>query len=539
MFDTIIRNGTIIDGTSKKTFVADIAIDKGTISLITGALNSTGREEIDATDLVVAPGFIDIHSHSDLSLFFEPHAESKIRQGITTEVVGNCGISPAPLTAQSQYRDDLIHQMETNGFPLSSLERARCDWLSQIDYIQYLTDKGVSSNLIPLVGGATLRIGAVGMKVKLASGDIALIKRMLVKELSRGVWGMSSGLFYVPENYYTKDELLEICEVLAANGGFWSVHMRDEGRQLFAAVNEVLDVAQQTGASLEISHLKLEGKNNWGRSDELLGILHEARDNGINVNWDQYPYTAYGTSLISVIPPSLREQGIDRFLEDLKHDEFRESVKEGMLHGTKDWPSQLADIEWGKIILSQAKNNKELAGRTIEGLAQERQEDPVELILDLLATQKGMISIVAPAMSEEDVEAIMRDPVTMICSDGKAVSPQGRYAQLYTHPRYYGSFPRVLGRYAREKGVLDLSEAIRKMTSLPASKLGLKDRGIIAKGQAADIVIFNPKTIIDRATFEEPSQFPQGIEYVLVNGEVVIKEGEHTGRYPGRLLKKL
>ena len=538
MFDTIIRNGTIIDGTSKKTFVADIAIDKGTISLITGALNSTGREEIDATDLVVAPGFIDIHSHSDLSLFFEPHAESKIRQGITTEVVGNCGISPAPLTAQSQYRDDLIHQMETNGFPLSSLERARCDWLSQIDYIQYLTDKGVSSNLIPLVGGATLRIGAVGMKVKLASGDIALIKRMLVKELSRGVWGMSSGLFYVPENYYTKDELLEICEVLAANGGFWSVHMRDEGRQLFAAVNEVLDVAQQTGASLEISHLKLEGKNNWGRSDELLGILHEARDNGINVNWDQYPYTAYGTSLISVIPPSLREQGIDRFLEDLKHDEFRESVKEGMLHGTKDWPSQLADIEWGKIILSQAKNNKELAGRTIEGLAQERQEDPVELILDLLATQKGMISIVAPAMSEEDVEAIMRDPVTMICSDGKAVSPQGRYARLYTHPRYYGAFPRVLGRYAREKGILDLSEAIRKMTSLPASKLGLKDRGMIAEGQAADIVIFDHKTIIDRATFEEPSQFPQGIEHVLVNGEVVINKGAHTGRYPGKLLRK-
>ncbi len=538
MFSILIRNGTIIDGTGKPPFVADIAISNGIISLIAQAVDSTGRNEIDASGLVVAPGFIDIHSHSDVSMFLEPHAESKIKQGITTEVVGNCGTSPAPLPAHSQYRSDLIHQMETDGFVLPASEQAIYDWPSQVDYVQYLIDRGISSNLIPLVGGATLRIGAVGEKVKLGPDDISLIKRMLVKELSRGVWGMSSGLFYVPENYYTKDDLLEICKVLADNGGLWTVHMRDEGRQLFAAVDEVLDVARQTGVCLEISHLKLEGKSNWGRPKELLGILHKARDNGINVSWDQYPYTAYGTSLISVIPPSFREQGIDHFLEDLHHDEFKESVKEAMLHGTKDWPSQLADIEWEKMLIAQAKNDRALAGKTIEGLAQERGEDPAEVILDLLLTQDGKVSIVAPAMSEEDVEVIMKDPVTMICSDGKAVSPQGHYAHLHPHPRYYGAFPRVLGRYVREKGILDLSEAIRKMTSLPASRLGLKDRGMIAEGQAADIVIFNPQTVIDRATFEEPSQFPQGIDYVLVNGDVVIKQGEHTGIYPGKLLKR-
>jgi len=536
MVNTIIRNGTIIDGTSKPPFVADIAIVNGAISLIAGALDNSGRNEIDASGLVVAPGFIDIHSHSDLSLFLEPHAESKIKQGITTEVVGNCGTSPAPLPAHAQYRSDLIHQMETDGFLPPGSEQARCDWPSQVDYMQYLVDRGVSSNLIPLVGGATLRIGAVGEKVKLGSEDVAIIKHMLVKELSRGVWGMSSGLFYVPGNYYTKNELLEICRVLSNKGGLWAVHMRDEGRQLFAAVDEVLDVARQTGVSLEISHLKLEGKSNWGRPKELLGLLHKARDNGINVSWDQYPYTAYGTSLISVIPPYFREQGIDHFLENLHHNEFKKSVKEGMLHGTKDWPSQLADIEWGKILIAQAKNDKELAGKTLEGIAQERGEDPAEVILDLLLTQEGRVSIVAPAMSEKDVEVIMKDPVTMICSDGKAVSPQGRYT--HPHPRYYGAFPRVLGRYVREKGILDLPEAVRKMTSLPASRLGLKDRGTIAEGQAADIVIFNPKTVTDRATFEEPSQYPQGIEYVFVNGELAIEKGKHTGRYPGRLLKR-
>ncbi len=538
MFSIMIRNGTIIDGTGKPPFVADIAISNGIISLIAQAVDSTGQNEIDASGLVVAPGFIDIHSHSDLSLFFAPHAESKIRQGITTEVVGNCGTSPAPLPTQSQYRSDLIHQLEIDSFPLSSSEQARWDWPSQIDYIQYLINRGVSSNLIPLVGGATLRIAAVGTRMKLGSDDIALIKSMLAEELSRDVWGMSSGLFYVPDNYYTKDELISICEVLADNGGLWTVHMRDEGRQLFSAIDEVLGVAQQTGVSLEISHLKLEGKSNWGRSDELLGILHEARDNGINVSWDQYPYTAYGTSLISVIPPSFRQQGIDHFLEDLDYDGFRKSVKDGMLHGTKDWPSQLADIEWGKIIISQAQNNEGLTGRTIEGLAQERGEDPAEVILDLLTTQAGMVSMVAPAMSEDDVEVIMKDPVTMICSDGMAVSPQGYYARTHPHPRYYGAFPRVLGHYVREKGILDLNEAIRKMTSLPARRLGLKNRGIIAEGQAADIVIFNTQTVIDRATFQQPARFPQGIEYVLVNGDPVIEKGEHTGKYPGRLLKR-
>ena len=530
MSNLIIRNGSIIDGTGKSPFVADIAIKDGAISLIAKGFGGMGQNEMDATGLVVAPGFIDIHSHSDISLFFAPHAESKIRQGITTEVVGNCGTSLAP------YRSDLIHQMGKESFPLPPSDKARWNWPSQIDYMRYLINKGVSSNLIPLVGGATLRIGAVGRKVELGSDDIALIKRMLAKELSRGVWGMSSGLFYVPENYYTKDELLEICGVLANKGRLWAVHMRDEGRQLFAAVDEVLDVAQQTGVSLQISHLKLEGKNNWGRADELLGILHEARDNGINVSWDQYPYTAYGTELISIIPPSFREQGIDHFLEDLHHDGFKESLKEAMLHGTKDWPSQLADIDWGKIMISQAKNDKGLTGKTIEELAQEWGEDPAEVILDLLMTQEGTVSMVAPAMSEEDVEVIMEHPATMISSDGKAVSPQGHYA--HPHPRYYGAFPRVLGRYVREKGILDLNEAIRKMTSLPASRLGLKDRGMIAEGQAADIVIFNPQTVIDGATFQQPCRFPQGIEYVLVNGDVVIKEGEHTGRYPGRLLKR-
>ena len=534
MSNLIIRNGNIIDGTSKSPFVADIAIKDGAISLIAKGLGGTGQNEIDATGLVVAPGFIDMHSHSDLTLFFQPDAQSKIRQGVTTEVVGNCGVSCAPVKAQ--HREVLLRQFETNNFTMAVSEKAVWKWPSQMNYMCELVKKGISSNLISLVGGVPLRIVVAGMKEHLEPQELDVIKSLLQEELCQGIWGMSSGLYYIPESHFKHEELIELCRVIREHNAIWAVHMRDEGQRLFAAVDEVIDIAHQSRVSLQISHLKLEGKSNWGRAADLLARLDRARAEGVDVHWDQYPYTAYGSGLIDAIPPMWRARGVDQVLSRASDKQFSNSLKQAMLHGTETWRSPLEEIQIEKIIVTEVKNDLEYAGKTIGELATTWQREPVDAILRLLITQEGSVKVVVPAMSKEDVEVIMEHPATMISSDGKAVSPQGRYAQIHPHPRYYGAFPRVLGRYVREKGILDLSEAIRKMTSLPASRLGLKDRGMIAEGQAADIVIFNPQTVIDRATFQQPCRFPQGIEYVLVNGDVVIKEGEHTGTYPGRLL---
>jgi N-acyl-D-amino-acid deacylase len=486
MFDCIIRNGSIVNGTGEPSFVADIAITDGVISLIVRGLGGTGRNEIDATGLVVAPGFIDMHSHSDLSLFFEPHAQSKIRQGVTTEVVGNCGVTSAPVRAE--HRTALLRLFETNNFTMTAAEKELWDWPSQMDHMNNLVEKGVSSNLIPLVGGVPLRVAAAGMSEHLEHQELDVIKSLLQEELRQGIWGMSSGLYYIPESHFKREELIQLCGVIRENNGIWAVHMRDEGQRLFAAVDEVIDIAHQSRVSLQISHLKLEGKSNWGLAADLLARIDRARAEGVDVHWDKYPYTGYGSGLIDAIPPAWRARGFDQVLSRLSDKKFSDSLRQAMLHGTETWRSPLEEVQVEKIIVTEVKNNPEYAGRTIGELAATWQEMPVDAILRLLITQEGSVKVVVP--------------------------------------------------YVREKGILDLPEAIRKMTSLPASRLGLKDRGMIAEGQAADIVIFNSQTVIDQATFQQPCRFPQGIEYVLVNGDVVIKEGEHTGRYPGRLLKR-
>jgi len=501
MFDCIIRNGSIVNGTDEPSFVADIAITDGAISLIVKGLGGTGRNEIDATGLVVAPGFIDIHSHSDLSLFFDSHAESKVRQGVTTEVVGQCGVTNAPVRAR--HKAALLRQFETSNFTITAEDKEAWNWPSQMAYLNDLVEKGVSSNLIPLVGGVPLRVAAAGMKEHLAPQELDIIKKLLQEELRQGIWGMSSGLYYIPESHFNREELIQLCGVIRENNGIWAVHMRDEGQRLFAAVDEVIDIAHQSRVSLQISHLKLEGKSNWGRAADLLARIDRARAEGVDVHWDQYPYTAYGSGLIDAIPPAWRARGVDQVLSRLSDKQFSNSLKQAMLRGTETWRSPLEEIQIEKIIVTEVKNDLEYVGKTIGELATTWQREPVDAIIRLLTTQEGSVKVVVPAMSEEDVEVIMKHPDTMISSDGKAVSPQGYYAHLHPHPRYYGAFPRVLGRYVREKGILSLNEAIRKMTSLPASRLGLRDRGMIAKGQAADIVIFNPQTVIDQATFQQ------------------------------------
>jgi len=534
MFELVIRNGMVLDGTGKPAVRADVGIDQQTIQFVGQGDTISAAREINASGLIVAPGFIDMHSHSDLTLFFQPDAQSKIRQGVTTEVVGNCGVSCAPVRAQ--HREALLRQFEANNFTMTVSEKAVWKWPSQMNYMCEIVEKGISSNLISLVGGVPLRVAAAGMKEHLEPQELDVIKSLLQEELCQGVWGMSSGLYYIPGSHFTHTELVKLCKVIKEHGAMWAIHMRDEGQGLFDAVNEVISIANESGVSLQISHLKLEGKTNWGRAEELLAMLHDARANGVHVSWDQYPYTAYCSGLIDVIPPSLRGSELDSFVKDLGSKRVRKSLKEYMLHGVGSWHSPLEEVDWKGMMIAEVKHDKELVGKTLKEIAKENRTDPLEAILDLLRSQEACVKVVVHAMSENDVEVIMKDPATMISSDGKAVSPWGRYAEMHPHPRYYGAFPRVLGRYVRENKALDLPEAVRKMTSLPASKLGLKDRGVLKPGNAADIVIFDRGRISDKATFDNPHQFACGIEYVIVNGKVVIGEGEHTGTYPGRLL---
>jgi N-acyl-D-amino-acid deacylase len=534
MFELVIRNGMVLDGTGKPAVRANVAIDQQTIQFVGQGDTISAAREIDASGLIAAPGFIDMHSHSDLTLFFQPDAQSKIRQGVTTEVVGNCGVSCAPVRAQ--HREALLRQFEANNFTMTVSEKAAWKWPSQMNYMRELVEKGISSNLISLVGGVPLRVAAAGMKEHLEPQELDTIKRLLQEELRQGIWGMSSGLYYVPGSYFTHTELVKLCKVIKEHGAMWAIHMRDEGQGLFNAVNEVISIANESGVSVQISHLKLEGKTNWGRAEELLAMLHDARANGVHVSWDQYPYTAYCSGLVDVIPPSLRGSELGSFVKDLGSKRVRESLKEYMLHGVGSWHSPLEEVDWKEMTIAEVKHDKELVGKTLKEIAKENRTDPLEAILDLLRSQEACVKVVVHAMSEKDVEVIMKDPATMISSDGKAVSPWGRYAEMHPHPRYYGAFPRVLGRYVRQNKVLDLPDAVRNMTSLPASKLGLKDRGVLKPGNAADIVIFDPGRISDKATFDNPHQFACGIEYVIVNGKVVIGEGKHTGTYPGRLL---
>jgi len=317
MFNYIIRNSHILDGTGKSPFKADVAIKDGVISLIAKGLDGTGQNEIDASGLIVAPGFIDMHSHSDLTLFFQPHAQSKIRQGVTTEVVGNCGVTSAPVRAI--HKAALLRLFETNNFTMTAAEKELWNWPSQIDHMNDLVEKGVSSNLISLVGGVPLRVSAAGMKEHLEPQELDVIKSLLEEELCQGIWGMSSGLYYIPEYHFKREELIELCKVLREHNAIWAVHMRDEGQKLFAAVDEVIDIAHQSRVSLQISHLKLEGENNWGRAADLLARLDRARAEGVDVHWDQYPYTAYGSGLIDAIPPAWRARGVDQVLSRLSN----------------------------------------------------------------------------------------------------------------------------------------------------------------------------------------------------------------------------
>ena len=540
MFDIVIRNGNIIDGSGKMRYRADIAIKDGRIADIAPQIASGAEALIDAGGTTVSPGFIDMHSHSDFTLLVHPEAESKIRQGVTTELVGNCGGSPAPVPA-GHFDDFMQYMVGLGNLYKSVLKPQDWNWSTLSQFYQELETKGIALNVAPLVGHSTLRSGVMGYAGGPPTSDeMNQMKRLLETELDQGAFGMSAGLIYHPGAFANRDELAQLAASVRSHEGIFTVHIRSEGNNLLEAIDEAISVGEKSGASIEISHLKCELPVNWGNAKNALSRINQARDNGHRIDFDQYPYRAYQTGLLEIFPTWAKAHGADPMIAVLRDPESRQRVVKDMTQPPYDWENPMDGLDWDHIHLNgfNQPKNQALEGLTVAQISEQLGIEPLDAIFRVFSEERGALSMIVFSMNEDEVIEIMQHPDGMIGSDGCSVAPYGPTGTRSVHPRFYGTFPRVLGRYVREKKVLALEQAVYKMTGLPARKLRLSDRGLLKKGYQADIVVFDENRIEDKATFENPHQYPSGIQYVLVNGQIVISNGEHTGRLPGKFLKR-
>jgi N-acyl-D-aspartate/D-glutamate deacylase len=535
MFDIVIKGGRIIDGTGNPWFKADVCVKDGKIAKV-GRLSHVNAEKvIDAKGLIVSPGFIDMHSHSDFSVIFNPKAESTIRQGVTTLVVGNCGMSLAPVNPA---REDLLMRYISPFLPPG--EKLEIKWSTFSEYLKHQEKFGVSSNIANLVGHGTVRIAVMGFEERTPTKEELGEMKMLVAEaMEAGAFGMSTGLIYPPGIYSKTEELIELAGVVAKYGGIYTSHIRGEGTTLIEAVKEAIEIGEEGKLPIEISHHKAAGKPQWGKSKETLRLMEEARERGVEVTCDQYPYKAGMTSLVTLLPPWAHQGGMNKLLERLRSPEEREKMRRNIEEGIPGWENFAASCGWENIYVSSVKTekNKPLEGKNIAEIAKIMgKPDEFTALCELLLEEEGAATMVLFMMDEEDIRRIMKHPLSMVGSDSWSVAPYGILGVGKPHPRFYGTYPKILGEYVRENKTLSLEEAIRKMTSLPAQKIGLWNRGLLREGTWADIVIFNPDTVKDKATYQDPHQYPEGIEYVLVNGQIVVELGEHTGILTGKIL---
>ncbi|MFC1556271.1 amidohydrolase family protein [candidate division KSB1 bacterium] len=514
--DIVILNGTIIDGTGREGFTADIGITGDAIAAIGDLRNSNAHTNIDAQGKIVAPGFIDIHSHTDSGLLRVPNAESKVRQGVTTDVGGNCGSSPFP-------------RLKENYSKASSPE----DCINFNSLRERFNSSQFSVNTSLFTGHGTIRNLVLGQEDrKPSANELRIMKDILKDALQQGSAGLSSGLEYTPGRYADKEELAGLCKVVVENGGVYATHMRSEDEKLVEAVEEALETARETGVSLQISHLKAAGKPNWHKIDRVIEMIDKAHSEGVNVHFDRYPYLAYSTGLSFFFPGWALEGGSSPFIERLKNRAARDRMKKDTMIKVE------ANGGWETIMISDIKNesNSGYLGRRIDEIAGGEKEDPFNFVCELLISEQGNISIVGYAMSEKNTEKVLSHPLCMIGSDGYATDAQSAMASGKPHPRSFGTFPKAIRDYSLNKKVVGLPDMIRKMTSLPADKLGISDRGRITEKAIADIVVFTQDEIRDRATYLEPWHYPEGIKHVLVNGKEVIKYGLQTDLKPGKYL---
>ncbi|MCW4049965.1 MAG: D-aminoacylase [Candidatus Bathyarchaeota archaeon] len=520
MYDVLVKGGRIIDGSGSPGYLGDVAIKDGTISQI-GDIDEDAAMVLDATSLVVAPGFIDTHSHSDLFLIHEPEARAKVMQGITTEIVGQDGLGEAPI------RDDVKDEWRKYLSGLNGDPPIEWTWNSFNEYLNRVQDAEPAVNVASLVGHGNLRLLAMGMNNRDPEPEeLSAMKVLLAESLEQGARGLSTGLIYAPCVYSKAPELSELCKVTAEHDGVFVVHMRNEGDQLLESMEEVLGIGRESGVHVHISHFKAGGEANWGKSKKSLKRLEEASEQGIKVSYDQYPYTAGSTFLSSLLPAWVHEGGVEKLLERLSDastrlkvvSEYSERLQTGRATG------------WEKVLVTyvESEMNKELEGLSLAAIAKKRGQSEIDSLIDIVLEEANQASMASFTMSEEDIERIMAHPLGMTCTDGLLLGTP--------HPRAYGAFPRVLGRYVR-KGVVGLEEAVRRMTGYPAQVFRLEKRGLLKTGYHADVTIFDPDTINDTATYIDPRRHPEGIHHVLVNGRITVKDGLFTGARAGHVLR--
>ncbi len=526
MDDLLIRGAEVIDGTGTPGRRIDVAVREGRISAV-GGPNRPARRVIDGPGAVLAPGFIDIHTHSDFTLPLNQRAESKIRQGVTTEVLGNCGFSVAPA-------------LEGRVELLRTYLAASAPWLPfrPTTFARYLDAfPATSVNTVMQVGHNTLRLMTTGMESRAPRSDeLTLMERLLDEALEAGALGLSAGLFTAPGSYAEPEELLSLGRVLRRHGAGYASHVRNEAGRVFAAVDEAISLGETCGIHVQIAHLKLSGTDNWGGASALLARIDAARRRGVRVDADQYPYTTASNPLRNLLPLWVQDEGLDAMVKRLRDPAVRDRIRADIAaHGSGSFgrlPS------WDAVRIAISPNHAPSAGRTIGELARSRSADPLDTACDVLADDEGHTRVLLTSMSEEDVQEILRAPTVLIGSDGTAVAPYGVTGQGKPHPRFYGTFVRVLGHYARDLGLLSLPEAIHKMTGGSAAALGLVERGLIREGYWADLALFDPRAVAEASTYDDPHQYAIGVAAVIVNGVVVVEDGKHTGALPGKVLRR-
>lgn len=521
MLDLLIKGGRIVDGAGNPWYRGDIAVKDGSIVAV-GDVESGAETIIDASGLIVAPGFIDAHSHGDLVLLSQPDAKIKIMQGVTTEVVGQDGLGEAPL------RDDVVDTWRRYLSGLNGDPEIKWDWRSFKEYLARIEDAGPAVNVASLVGHGNIRLLAMGMDNRRPTpSELDEMKRLLETSLQEGAIGLSTGLIYSPCVYAEPTELTELCKVAASHKSVFVVHMRNEGDRLLESIQEVVTIGRDSGVSVHISHFKSNGRANWGKAPQALAMVEESRRKDVELTFDQYPYTAGSTFLGSLLPPWAHEGGLDKLLARLNDKDTRRRLASYLNKEGDDGSPN----EWDRILITnvQSSRNKLWEGKYIVQIAGVLGKTPAEIVLDLVLEEENAATMATFTMHEDDIRTIMKSPIGMVCSDGIVLGKP--------HPRAYGSFPRVVGHYVRE-GVLRLEDAVRKMTSYPAQTYKLSRRGLLCSGMAADITIFDPDKIEDTATFENPIQYPKGVKHVIVNGVMAVENGSYTGQRAGKVLRR-
>ncbi len=520
-YDVLLKNGMVYDGTGRKPQIVDVAIVGDKIVAVGKLKNAQAKTIVEAAGLAVAPGFVNMLSHSYNSILQDGRSLGELRQGVTTQIFGE-GQSMGPLSEEMKKR------------------RNNSTWTTLAEYLQYAEQKGISQNIASYIGATTIREYVIGLEDKKATPEqLAQMRELVRQEMEAGALGIGSSLIYAPAFYATTEELIEMCKVASQYQGKYISHMRSEGNQLIEGVQELIRIAREANIPAEIYHLKASGQANWSKMDQVIKLVEKARKDGLKITADMYTYTAGATGLNSTLPPWTLDGGFPELFKRLQDPATRQRIADEVRKPATDWENmwQLAGSP-ERILLVGFRNPalRPYIGKNIGEVAKLRGKDPIETIMDLIVEDRSRVDTVYFMMSEENIKKQLQLPWVSFGSDAASMAAEGTFLNSSTHPRAYGNFARLLGKYVRDEKVIPLEEAIRRLTALPASNLGLAQRGLLKEGYFADVVIFDPKTIADAATFEKPHQYSVGMKHVFVNGVQVLKDGEHTGNKSGRAL---